>query len=84
MDNENIGYGIYLIDNKYLKSYMDENNCPKNKVSLNFIKKEGTRLYHAANRNEFNNMMEFYYITYASHFSTVVAYNLEDESYIEW
>lgn len=77
-------YVIYQIDNEYLERYMDENNCPRNKVSLSFIRKEGNKLFETNDKDEFENMMEFYWSRYTSNISSVVAYDTEDESYIEW
>lgn len=77
-------YVIYQIDNEYLKRYMDDNNCPRNRVSLSFIKREGSKLFETNDKDKFENMMEFYWSRYTSSISSVVAYDTEDESYIEW
>lgn len=77
-------YVIYQIDNEYLERYMDDNNCPRNKVSFSFIKREGNKLFETNSKDEFENMMEFYWSRYTSSISSVVAYDTEDESYIEW
>lgn len=75
-------YQIWLIDKRTLEDYLDENNTNREHVSLTFVKREGERLFETNSKDEFDNMMDFYWSRYTTNVSVVLAF--EDGEYYEW
>lgn len=75
-------YQIWLIDKRTLEDYLDENNTNREHVSLAFVKREGQRLFETNSKDEFDNMMDFYWSRYTTNVSVVLAF--EDGEYYEW
>lgn len=75
-------YQIWLIDKRTLEDYLDENNTNREHVSLAFVKREGERLFETNSKDEFDNMMDFYWSRYTTNVSVVLAF--EDGEYYEW
>ena len=75
-------YQIWLIDKRTLEDYLDENNTNREHVSLTFVKREGERLFETNSKDEFENMMDFYWSRYTTNVSVVLAF--EDGEYYEW
>ncbi len=75
-------YQIWLIDKRTLEDYLDENNTNREHVSLAFVKREGQKLFDTDSKDEFENMMDFYWSRYTTNVSVVLAF--EDGEYYEW
>ena len=75
-------YQIWLIDKRVLEDYLDENNTNREHVSLAFVKREGQKLFDTDSKDEFENMMDFYWSRYTTNVSVVLAF--EDGEYYEW
>lgn len=75
-------YQIWLIDKRTLEDYLDENNTNREHVSLAFVRREGERLFETNSKDEFDNMMDFYWSRYTTNVSVVLAF--EDGEYYEW
>lgn len=77
-----MSYQIWLIDKRILEEYLDQNGINRQRISLGFVKKEGQKLYEANTKEEFENMMDFYWSRYTSNVSVVLAF--EEGEYYEW
>jgi len=75
-------YQIWLIDKRTLEDYLDENNTNREHISLTFVKREGQKLFDTDSKDEFENMMDFYWSRYTTNVSVVLAF--EDGEYYEW
>lgn len=75
-------YQVWLIDKRILEEYLDENNTSKQHISLEFVKREGKKLFETEYKEEFEDKMDFFWSRYTTNVSVVLAF--EEGNYYEW